>query len=70
MRKKIQPAKQWLDYENECPKLQYLTVRVLSVICIVTGCERNWSTFDHVHFKEKPFRATMVKCFSVCKIQY
>ena len=53
MRKKTQPAKWWLSYGDECPELQHLAVRVLSLTCRDTGWERNWSTFDHVHSKKR-----------------
>ncbi|XP_028115745.1 uncharacterized protein LOC114313574 [Camellia sinensis] len=32
---------------------QKLVIRVLSLTCSATGCERNWSTFDHVHSKKR-----------------
>ncbi|KAL4561073.1 hypothetical protein LXL04_033235 [Taraxacum kok-saghyz] len=53
MRKKTQPVKWWLSYGDECPELQHLVVCVLSLTCSATGCERNWSTFDHVHSKKR-----------------
>nr|KAJ0227509.1 hypothetical protein LSAT_V11C100007330 [Lactuca sativa] len=52
-RKKMQPAKWWSSYGDECPKLQHLAIRVLSLTCSATGCERNWSTFDHIHSKKR-----------------
>ncbi|CAL5384210.1 unnamed protein product [Camellia sinensis] len=52
-RKKKQPALWWESYEEECKELQKLAIRVLSLTCSATGCERNWSTFDHVHSKKR-----------------
>ena len=33
--------------------MQQLAIRVLSLTCSATGCERNWSTFDQVHSKRR-----------------
>ncbi|XP_039123453.1 uncharacterized protein LOC120260074 [Dioscorea cayenensis subsp. rotundata] len=52
-REKKQPALWWESYEEECKELQNLAIRVLSLTCSATGCERNWSTFEHVHSKER-----------------
>ena len=30
-----------------------LVVRVLNVTCSATGCERNWSTLEHIHSKKR-----------------
>ncbi|CAL5436697.1 unnamed protein product [Camellia sinensis] len=48
-----QPALWWESYGEECKELQKLAIRVLSLTCSATGCERNWSTFDHVHSKKR-----------------
>ena len=42
----------WESYGEECKELQSLAIRVLSLTCSATGCERNWSTFEHVHSKK------------------
>ncbi|XP_028122853.1 adenylate kinase isoenzyme 6 homolog HBR1-like [Camellia sinensis] len=52
-RDKKQPALWWKSYEEECKELQKQAIRVLSLTCSATGCERNWSTFDHVHSKKR-----------------
>ncbi|KAL5551082.1 hypothetical protein UlMin_001258 [Ulmus minor] len=36
-----------------CKELQNLAIRILSLTCSATGCERNWSTFDQVHSKRR-----------------
>ena len=43
----------WESYGEECKELQSLAIRVLSLTCSATGCERNWSTFEHVHSKKR-----------------
>ena len=30
-----------------------MAIRVLSLTCSATGCERNWSTFQHIHSKKR-----------------
>jgi len=34
-------------------KLQNLAMRILSLTCSATGCERNWSIFDQMHTKRR-----------------
>nr|KAJ0216234.1 hypothetical protein LSAT_V11C300119380 [Lactuca sativa] len=46
-------AKWWSSYGDECLELQHLAIRVLSLTCSATGCEKNWSTFDHIHSKKR-----------------
>ena len=43
----------WESFGGECKELQTLAIRVLSLTCSATGCERNWSTFDQVHSKRR-----------------
>ncbi|XP_028100090.1 uncharacterized protein LOC114299529 [Camellia sinensis] len=52
-RKKKRHALWWESYREECKELQKLAIRVLSLTCSATRCERNWSTFDHVHLKKR-----------------
>ncbi|KAL4653643.1 hypothetical protein ACB092_01G319700 [Castanea dentata] len=35
------------------PSLQQFAVKVLSLACSSSGCERNWSMFEHVHSKKR-----------------
>ena len=44
------PAKWWDSYGDECPELQKFAIRVLSLTCSSSGCERNWSAFEMVSF--------------------
>ncbi|XP_077227196.1 uncharacterized protein LOC143860435 [Tasmannia lanceolata] len=39
----------WNQFGNDVPDLQSFAVRILSQTCSATGCERNWSTFEHIH---------------------
>ncbi|XP_073268810.1 uncharacterized protein [Populus alba] len=45
-RDKKTPAKWWDSYGDECPELQKFAIRVLSLTCSSSGCERNWSAFE------------------------
>lgn len=38
----------WDSYGDECPELQRFAIRVLSLTCSSSGCERNWSAFQLV----------------------
>ncbi|KAF8410857.1 hypothetical protein HHK36_003394 [Tetracentron sinense] len=38
----------WESYGDSAPELQKLAIRILSLTCNSSGCERNWSTFEHV----------------------
>jgi hypothetical protein len=49
-RDKKTPARWWDSYGDECPELQKLAIRVLSLTCSSSGCERNWSAFEMVSF--------------------
>lgn len=52
-RDKKTPAQWWDSYGNECPELQRFAIRVLSLTCTSSGCERNWSAFEMVHTKRR-----------------
>ncbi|XP_058774188.1 uncharacterized protein LOC131648449 [Vicia villosa] len=47
------PAQWWESYGNEHPELQRFAIRVLSLTCSSSGCERNWSAFEMVHTKRR-----------------
>ena len=49
-RDKKTPAQWWDSYGDECPELQRFAIRVLSLTCTSSGCERNWSAFEMVSF--------------------
>lgn len=37
----------------DVPNLQRFTIRVLSQTCSASPCERNWSSFNHIHSKKR-----------------
>ncbi|KAL6501599.1 hypothetical protein OROGR_026732 [Orobanche gracilis] len=47
------PGLWWESYGEECKELQELAIRVLSLTCSATGCDRNWSIFYLVHSKRR-----------------
>lgn len=42
------PAYWWDSSGDDCPELQRFEIRVLSLTCSSSGCERNWSAFEQV----------------------
>jgi len=42
------PSQWWESYGDEHPELQRFAIRVLSLTCSSSGCERNWSVFKRV----------------------
>jgi hypothetical protein len=43
---------QWWDsYGGKHKELQWFALRVLSLTCSSSGCERNWSAFERVNFQ-------------------
>ncbi|KAJ0621437.1 putative HAT dimerization domain, ribonuclease H-like superfamily [Helianthus annuus] len=53
LRKKKSPAEWWESYGSSTPELQEFAIRVLSLTCSATSCERNWSVFQHLHTKKR-----------------
>ncbi|XP_058010208.1 uncharacterized protein LOC110670461 [Hevea brasiliensis] len=51
--KKVSPATWWLTYGATTPNLRNFAVKVLSLTCSASGCERNWSIFEHIHSKKR-----------------
>ncbi|KAF3653296.1 hypothetical protein FXO37_17058 [Capsicum annuum] len=45
-RKLRTPADWWMHFGGRTPELTKFAIRVLSVTCNSSGCERNWSTFE------------------------
>ncbi|XP_077218996.1 uncharacterized protein LOC143853148 [Tasmannia lanceolata] len=39
----------WNQFGGDVEELQIFAIRILSQTCSATGCERNWSTFEHIH---------------------
>nr|KYP55512.1 hypothetical protein KK1_001724 [Cajanus cajan] len=47
------PADWWESYGDKHLELQQFAIRVLSLTCSSSGCERNWSVFERVHTKKR-----------------
>ncbi|XLU24950.1 hypothetical protein S245_061016, partial [Arachis hypogaea] len=52
-RSTMMPDQRWESYGCGAPNLQKLVIRVLSQTCSTSGCERNWSIFEHIHSKKR-----------------
>ncbi|CAO2173441.1 unnamed protein product, partial [Urochloa humidicola] len=52
-REKKNPILWWGSYGGMAYELQSLAKRIVSLCCSASGCERNWSTFSHVHTKKR-----------------
>ncbi|XP_058009419.1 uncharacterized protein LOC131183187 [Hevea brasiliensis] len=52
-RKKVSPTTWWLTYGATTPNLRNFAVKVLSLTCSASGCEHNWSIFEHIHSKKR-----------------
>ncbi|KAI3822342.1 hypothetical protein L1987_09931 [Smallanthus sonchifolius] len=53
MRAKLAPAMWWMQYGASAPALKKFAIKVLSLTCSSSGCERNWSVFEHLHSKKR-----------------
>ncbi|XP_028059677.1 uncharacterized protein LOC114263358 [Camellia sinensis] len=47
------PADWWASYGSYTPNLQTFAIKVLSLTCSSSSCERNWSVFEHLHSKKR-----------------
>ncbi|KAL0801924.1 hypothetical protein Bca101_057100 [Brassica carinata] len=47
------PAEWWSCYGSSAPNLKSFAVKILSLTCSATGCERNWSVFQLLHTKKR-----------------
>ncbi|KAK2646644.1 hypothetical protein Ddye_021839 [Dipteronia dyeriana] len=45
---KLSPSDWWTTYGDDAPELMGFAVKVLSLTCSSSACERNWSTFNLV----------------------
>ncbi|GJQ91391.1 zf-BED domain-containing protein [Tanacetum coccineum] len=50
-RKEKSPADWWDSFGDDTPEQKQFAIRVLSLTCSSSGCERNWSAFEMVHSK-------------------
>ncbi|XP_028102209.1 uncharacterized protein LOC114301458 [Camellia sinensis] len=47
------PADWWIRFGSKTPELTKFAIRILSLTCSASGCERNWSTFESIHTKKR-----------------
>nr|KAJ0190830.1 hypothetical protein LSAT_V11C800390750 [Lactuca sativa] len=52
-RKEKSPVDWWDSYGDDTPELKNFAMRILSLTCSSSGCERNWSAFEMVHSKRR-----------------
>ncbi|GJR16226.1 zf-BED domain-containing protein [Tanacetum coccineum] len=53
IRKDKYPTDWWGSFGGDTPELIHFAIRVLSLTCSSSGCERNWSAFEMVHSKRR-----------------
>ncbi|XP_042387691.1 uncharacterized protein LOC121979764 [Zingiber officinale] len=46
------PANWWKMFGNGTPNLKEFAIKVLSLTCSASGCERNWSIFEHFAYSK------------------
>ncbi|KAM0885564.1 hypothetical protein ACQ4PT_030256 [Festuca glaucescens] len=51
--KNFDPASWWLNHGTCSPHLKNLAVKILSLTCSSSACERNFSAFEQVHAKKR-----------------
>nr|XP_009592856.1 uncharacterized protein LOC104089623 [Nicotiana tomentosiformis] len=42
-----------MQFGHQTPNLQKFAIKILSLTCSASGCERNWSVFEHIHSKKR-----------------
>nr|KAJ0206925.1 hypothetical protein LSAT_V11C500243910 [Lactuca sativa] len=47
------PADWWGAFGSSTPNQNFFAIKVLSLTCGATSCERNWSVFQHLHTKKR-----------------
>ncbi|GKV27719.1 hypothetical protein SLEP1_g36855 [Rubroshorea leprosula] len=47
------PVEWWTLFGHSAPNLQKLAIKILSLTCSASGCERNWSVFEQIHSKKR-----------------
>ncbi|XP_020874199.1 uncharacterized protein LOC110226587 [Arabidopsis lyrata subsp. lyrata] len=53
LRKSQSPAEWWSSYGSSTPNLRKFAIKVLSLTCSATGCERNCGVFQLLHTKRR-----------------
>ncbi|KAK2646423.1 hypothetical protein Ddye_021618 [Dipteronia dyeriana] len=59
----------WSEYGDKAPELKDFAVKILSLICSSSACERNWSTINLIHTKNRN-RLSIKKLNSLVYIMY
>lgn len=49
----ISPANWWSVHGTSAKELRKMAIRILSLTCSSSACERNWSAFERVHSKKR-----------------
>nr|CAD1823691.1 unnamed protein product [Ananas comosus var. bracteatus] len=49
----LNPAHWWSIHGTDTPFLRIMAMKILSLTCSSSGCERNWSTFEMIHTKKR-----------------
>ncbi|XLU20766.1 hypothetical protein S245_056832, partial [Arachis hypogaea] len=52
-RKNLSPVFWWRTYGHEALNMRDLAIKILRLTCSASGCERNWSIFEHIHTKKR-----------------
>uniref|UniRef100_A0A0R0K6W7 BED-type domain-containing protein n=1 Tax=Glycine max TaxID=3847 RepID=A0A0R0K6W7_SOYBN len=47
------PTYWWRMFGSQTPNLQKLAIKILSLTCSASGCERNWSVLEQIHSKKR-----------------
>ncbi|XP_027769016.1 uncharacterized protein LOC114074944 [Solanum pennellii] len=63
------PVEWWSLFRSETPNLQNFAMKVLSLTRSSSGCERNWSVFEHIHSKKR-YRLTLSRLNDLVYIKY
>ncbi|WJZ93156.1 hypothetical protein VitviT2T_012116 [Vitis vinifera] len=64
------PTSWWMRFGGSTPELQKFAIRVLSLTCSASGCERNWSTFESIHTKKKKNRLEHQRLNALVYVRY
>ncbi|RVX18236.1 hypothetical protein CK203_006329 [Vitis vinifera] len=64
------PTSWWMRFGGSTPELQKFAIRVLSLTCSASGCERNWSTFESIHTKKKRNRLEHQRLNALVYVRY
>nr|DAD45974.1 TPA_asm: hypothetical protein HUJ06_004204 [Nelumbo nucifera] len=51
--KSMPPSEWWSRFGCDTQNLKRIVVRIFSQMCNSSGCERNWSVFEHIHTKRR-----------------